>query len=121
MPYVRATRSSLPHCVRTGGAGRLVPRAPPTDSTYWVRAPASGAPCVPRTLAPQVRTECSEWSDPGDAVVKLERVECGGHPLDLKKQKKAEVQRCLWGGAFTVHGYVKWPTNGLKFFLCSVQ
>ena len=93
----------------------------PTDSTYWVRVPASGAPYVPRTLAPQVRTETSEWSDPGDAVVKLERVECNGHPLDLKKQKKAEVQRCLWGGAFTVHGYVKWPTNGLKFFLCSVQ
>ena len=49
------------------------------------------------------------------------RVECDGHQLDLKKQKKAEVQRCLWGGAFKVHGYVKWPTNGLKFFLCSVQ
>ena len=93
----------------------------PTESTYWVRVPASGAPYVPRTLAPQVRTEYSEWSDPGDAVVKLEGVECGGHPLDLKKQKKAEVQRCLWGGAFTVHGYVKWPTNGLRFFLCSVQ
>ena len=80
------------------------------------------ATLVKITVAVYVPTPGSESQcDPGDAVVKLERVECDGHTLDLKKQKKAEVQRCLWGGAFTVHGYVKWPTNGLKFFLCSVQ
>ena len=37
----------------------------------------------------KVMAETSEWSDPGDAVVKIDRVECDGQPL---KKKKAEVQ-----------------------------
>ena len=40
--YVRATRTSLPRWVRTGGAGRLAPTAPRTVRTT-------------RTVAPQVR------------------------------------------------------------------
>ena len=48
--HVRATRTSLPCWVRTGGAGRLV-RQGPAYCTYRVRVPA---PYVPRTAAPQV-------------------------------------------------------------------
>ena len=39
--------------MRTGGARRLLPRAPRKYSTYWVRVPASGVRSVPRTVAPR--------------------------------------------------------------------
>ena len=37
--YVQATRTSLPRCVRTGGAGRLAPRAPRTVRTGYTYQP----------------------------------------------------------------------------------
>ena len=47
--YVRATRTSLPRWVRTGGAGRLAPRAPRTVRTGYAYQPrAYRTYCVPR-------------------------------------------------------------------------
>ena len=48
-PYVRATRTSLLRAVRSRGTGQLV-----RHGTYAVRAPASGVPYVPRSVAAQV-------------------------------------------------------------------
>ena len=46
--YVRASRTSLPRCVRTGGAGRLGPRAPRTVCAGYAYQPrASGTYRVP--------------------------------------------------------------------------
>ena len=48
----------------------------------------------------KVMTETSEWSDPGDAIVKIDRVECDGRPL---KKKKAEVEQHGQTVAFLCH------------------
>ena len=67
----------------------------------------------------KVMTETSEWSDPSDAVVKIDQIECDGKPLT--KMKKTAVEACITGDSFTVHGHIKRPANGLKFMMCSVQ
>ena len=47
--HVRATRTGLPRTVRTQRRRAACPQGP-TCCTYWVRVPASGVPCLPRSM-----------------------------------------------------------------------
>ena len=62
--YVRATRTSLPRWVRTGGAGRLAPRAPRTVRTGYAYQPRPyrtyRAPWHPRRCPSTVRCLTSQ-------------------------------------------------------------
>ena len=61
--YVQATRTRLPSC--TYRTHRAACPQGPTYCTYWVRVPASGVGCVPRTVATQVEChflDLSEWT-----------------------------------------------------------
>ena len=60
--HVRATRTGLPRTVRTQRRRAACPQGP-TCCTYWVRVPASGVPCLPRSMVSTAGTS-------GDGAVK---------------------------------------------------